>query len=54
VRAHLDLGTDDLQAEAERLVRVGASRPEQPVDGDGWVVLTDPGGMPFCVTARRP
>ena len=54
VRAHLDLGTDDLEAEAERLVRIGAGKQAQPVDGADWVVLTDPAGLSFCVTARRP
>lgn len=54
VRAHLDLGTDDLDAEVERLVAAGASRPGQPADADGWVTLVDPAGMPFCATARQP
>ncbi len=32
------------------LVAAGATRPEfQP--GDGWVVLTDPAGHPFCISA---
>ena len=54
VLAHLDLGTDNLEAEVERLVRVGAGKQSQPVGGAGWVVLSDPAGMSFCVTARRP
>ena len=54
VRAHLDLGTDNLAAEVERLARAGAVRQTQPVDGAGWMVLSDPAGMSFCVTARRP
>jgi hypothetical protein len=54
VRAHLDLGTDDLDSEVDRLVAAGASKPQQPLDADGWVTLVDPGGMPFCVTVRRP
>jgi len=54
VRAHLHLGTDDLYAEVDRLVAAGAAKPEQPADADGWVTLTDPAGMAFCVTARRP
>jgi catechol 2,3-dioxygenase-like lactoylglutathione lyase family enzyme len=49
-RAHIDLGADaDVQAEAERLQRLGA----QFVDAPGqWVVLTDPAGLPFCVTPK--
>jgi hypothetical protein len=54
VRAHLDLNTDDLSAEVDRLLDAGATRPEQPTDADGWVVLFDPTGLPFCVTARHP
>lgn len=54
VRAHLDLGTDDMGAEVDRLIRAGATKPEQPSDADGWVTLLDPAGMPFCVTARHP
>lgn len=54
VRAHLDLGTDDLDAEVDRLVAAGASKPAQPAGADGWVTLVDSAGMPFCVTGRRP
>jgi hypothetical protein len=51
VRAHIDLGTDDLDAAVRRLIGLGASRG-QP--GSGWVVLTDPVGMVFCVTENSP
>jgi Glyoxalase-like domain len=51
VRAHIDLGADDLEAEAMRLVGLGAER-HRP--GRGWIVLCDPVGMVFCVTGNAP
>ncbi len=51
VRAHLDLGTDDLDADVRRLRDLGA------VDvgpGRGWHVLRDPGGQLFCTTRNSP
>ena len=50
-RAHLDLGTDDREAEAVRLESLGATRLWP---GDGWIALRDPLGMPFCVTGNSP
>ncbi|MGB9111769.1 MAG: VOC family protein [Acidimicrobiales bacterium] len=43
---HVDIETDDLEAEISRLVEAGAEivqRHEQ------WTVLRDPGGLLFCV-----
>ncbi|HEX6149212.1 VOC family protein [Nocardioides sp.] len=51
VRAHLDLGTDDLDAEVRRLVGVGA---EDIGRGHGWHVLRDPAGLLFCATENSP
>jgi predicted enzyme related to lactoylglutathione lyase len=51
VRAHIDLGSDDRDAEAERLVGVGAHYVEK---FDGWIVLRDPAGLEFCVTGKSP
>ena len=49
-QAHLDLKVADVEAAITELVAAGAARPEfQP--GDGWVVLTDPAGHPFCISA---
>jgi len=49
-QAHLDLKVADVDAAITELVAAGATRPEfQP--GDGWVVLTDPAGHPFCISA---
>ena len=46
-RAHIDLVTDDVDAEVERVIAAGA-RLIGP--GEGWVTLEDPVGLPFCVT----
>ncbi|MCF6379285.1 VOC family protein [Nocardioides KLBMP 9356] len=51
VRAHLDLGTDDLAAEVRRLVGLGA---EDVGPGRGWHVLRDPAGLAFCATENAP
>jgi hypothetical protein len=51
VRAHIDLGAEDIEAEATRLVGMGA---EWLGPGRGWIVLRDPVGMVFCVTANSP
>lgn len=51
VRAHLDLGTDDLSAAVRRLERLGA-RDVGP--GRGWHTLLDPGGLAFCATENSP
>jgi len=51
VRAHLDLGTDDLPAEVRRLRDLGA---DDLGAGRGWHVLRDPVGQVFCVTVNSP
>lgn len=51
VRAHFDLGTDDLEAETARLLRLGA---EDLAPGRGWHALRDPLGLAFCVTRNSP
>jgi hypothetical protein len=47
-RVHLDLGTDDLEAEVARLVSIGARvlHPQR----DGLVVMADVEGNEFCLT----
>jgi predicted enzyme related to lactoylglutathione lyase len=49
-RLHVDLDPDDLDAEVDRLVALGARRVDvgQPADVS-WVVLADPEGNEFCV-----
>jgi hypothetical protein len=45
-RYHLDIETDDVDAEVARLEALGASRVE-PVRG--WWIMRDPAGLLFCV-----
>lgn len=51
VRAHLDLGTDDVPAEVRRLLALGAG---DVAPGRGWHVLRDVAGHTFCVTENSP
>jgi len=50
-RVHLDIHTDDLEAEVARLVGLGASEVARH---GAWVVLSDPAGMAFCVCPVAP
>ena len=45
-RVHLDIETDDVEAEVARLEGLGARVVERR---DGYAVLADPGGVVFCV-----
>ncbi len=45
-RFHLDIETDDVKAEVERLTRLGAT---EVADGRTWVVMRDPSGLLFDV-----
>ncbi|HJQ42470.1 MAG TPA: VOC family protein [Jatrophihabitantaceae bacterium] len=45
-RVHLDIETDDVEAEVGRLLAAGATEVERHKD---WVVLSDPAGLLFCV-----
>ena len=45
-RVHLDIETDDIDAEVNRLVALGASEVARL---KGWVVLEAPSGHRFCV-----
>jgi len=51
-RMHLDLEVPDIEAEAARLVALGATRlvPE-PISEHGarWILMADPEGNEFCV-----
>jgi predicted enzyme related to lactoylglutathione lyase len=63
-RMHLDIETDDVEAEAQRLEALGATRYDhQQERGHDFWVLRDPWGNEFCVlqpefsdllTQRRP
>ncbi|MEU5885096.1 VOC family protein [Spirillospora sp. NPDC047279] len=50
-RVHLDIHTDDLEAEVARLERLGAVKVRQEKD---WWVMRDPAGLLFCVIPDRP
>jgi predicted enzyme related to lactoylglutathione lyase len=45
-RVHLDIETDDIEAEVRRLEALGAKRVEQ---GKRWWVMEAPTGQRFCV-----
>jgi predicted enzyme related to lactoylglutathione lyase len=45
-RAHLDIETDDIEAEVKRLVALGAKEVERIKT---WVVMQAPTGQKFCV-----
>lgn len=54
-RMHLDIHVDDLAAEVERLVLLGATRVREDVVNEHdhkWVVMADPDGNVFCVVER--
>ena len=51
-RMHLDILAPDIEAEASRLVTLGATRIRpDPVEehGSRWIVMADPEGNEFCV-----
>ncbi|MFX4272781.1 VOC family protein [Propionibacteriaceae bacterium Y1685] len=45
-RVHLDFESDDIDAEVSRLTDLGATVTRRL---DGCVIMTDPGGVVFCV-----
>jgi hypothetical protein len=50
-RVHLDIHTDDVDAEVARLEGLGAKRVQQV---QTWWVMLDPAGLPFCVLPMSP
>jgi hypothetical protein len=50
-RVHVDIHTDDLDAEVARLEQLGARRVEKV---HSWWVMRDPAGLPFCVLPTEP
>ena len=49
-RLHLDLYTDQQEAEVKRLLELGATRhPRTPEPDEDFIVLEDPEGNLFCV-----
>jgi hypothetical protein len=51
VSAHLDLASDDMDAEVARHRALGATYRHT---GRGWITLADPTGLVYCVTGRTP
>ena len=51
-RVHLDIESDDIEAEVARLVALGAREISRP-HGGRWVVLEAPTGQRFCVIRMR-
>jgi len=52
-RVHVDLSTDDLPAEVDRLVALGASRVSEHEEyGVTWITLADPEGNLFDIAAH--
>ena len=52
-RHHMDLFTDHLEEEVERLIGLGATRKEWRYGpGADYIVLQDPDGNPFCVVQK--
>lgn len=51
-RVHLDIESDDIEAEAARLVALGAREVSRPRDGR-WIVLEAPTGQRFCVVRSQ-
>lgn len=45
-RVHVDIHTDDVPAEVDRLERLGAERVQRE---HSWWVMRDPAGLLFCV-----
>jgi glyoxalase superfamily protein len=50
-RVHIDIHTDDLEAEVARLERLGAERVRRV---NKWWVMRDPAGLMFCVVTDPP
>jgi hypothetical protein len=51
-RLHVDLVVgDEMEAEAERFVSLGADRRSDVIDeaGTSWIVMADPEGNEFCL-----
>jgi catechol 2,3-dioxygenase-like lactoylglutathione lyase family enzyme len=47
----VDLGADDLDADEQRLLALGATRPGHRLDTPQWIFLADPEGHALCLTS---
>jgi catechol 2,3-dioxygenase-like lactoylglutathione lyase family enzyme len=53
-RVHVDLITEDREAEVRRLVGLGATElDEHKLPGYTWTVLVDPDGNEFCIGSEE-
>jgi predicted enzyme related to lactoylglutathione lyase len=52
---HLDFEVDDVDAEQNRVLALGATLRQDSIgpDGYGWRVYTDPVGHPFCLCHNK-
>lgn len=51
--AHLDLAVDDLEKAVQHAIACGAKLAEKQFS-DGWRVMLDPAGHPFCLCQMKP
>ena len=51
---HLELAVTDLDAAQQRAVELGAVAAAEQPRPDGWRVMIDPSGHPFCLSAMMP
>ncbi len=51
---HLELAVDDLDEAEARALAIGAVKADVQPQPDGWRVLLDPAGHPFCITTLIP
>ena len=49
-RVHLDLESEDVEADVARLTGLGATEVER---SHHWVVMRDPAGVTFCIVQRH-
>ena len=55
-RIHIDVCSDDIEADAKRAIEKGAKRvDDKPINevGATWVRMLDPEGNPFCFALNR-
>lgn len=53
-RQHMDLGSEDLDAEVERVLAAGGTEVHREnMDGFRWVTFADPQGNLFCVSGAH-
>jgi predicted enzyme related to lactoylglutathione lyase len=54
-RVHFDLRVEDIEAEAQRLEKLGARRIDiGQGESPGWITMADPEGNEFCVCPGIP